>query len=92
MKHAFPARSAGCCPENEDCVLVRLVNLQDRLKAYGKKVRKLESAEYLATHKPATEVNIAAANRFINHAIPDLSQDQKAALKQASSLQESSRS
>jgi len=49
---------------------------------YGKKVRKLESAEYLALNKPALELNIGAANRFISHAIPDLSKDQKAALKE----------
>lgn len=57
----------------------------ERLKVYGKKVRKLESAEYLATHKPALELNIGAANRFISHAIPDLSADQKTALKEVSS-------
>ena len=56
--------------------------LQERLKAYNKKVRKLESADFLAKHRPATEINIAAANRFINHAIPNLSSEQKAALKQ----------
>jgi hypothetical protein len=53
---------------------------------YGKKVRKLESAEYLATHKPALELNIGAANRFISHAIPDLSADQKTALKEVMRL------
>ena len=66
----------------EATMSILFAHSQDRLKAYGKKVRKLESAEYLALHKPATEINIAAANRFINHAIPDLSKEQKAALKQ----------
>jgi len=36
----------------------------------------------LSVHKPALELNIGAANRFISHAIPDLSQSQKAALKE----------
>ena len=49
---------------------------------YGKKVRKLESAEYLAVNKPALELNVGAANRFISHAIPDLSREQKVALKE----------
>jgi len=53
---------------------------------YAKKVRKLESAEYLAVNKPALELNIGAANRFISHAIPDLNADQKAALKQVMRL------
>lgn len=51
------------------------------MKFYAKKVRKLESEEYLSTHKPSMEVNVAAANRFITHAIPDLNKEQKAALR-----------
>lgn len=57
--------------------------VQERLKVYGKKIRRLESEEYLAKTRPSLEVNIAAANRFINNAIPDLSKEQKQALKQA---------
>ena len=65
------------------CILAKSdIHWQERLKVYGKKVRKLESAEYLAVNKPALELNVGAANRFISHAIPDLSREQKVALKE----------
>ena len=59
------------------------VVVQERLKFYGRKVRKLESATFLAKHQPSLDLDVAAANRFITHAIPDLRRDQKRALKQA---------
>ena len=40
-------------------------------------------AAWLAQHKPMTQVNVTAANRFISHALPDLGPEQRAALKQA---------
>ena len=61
------------------------VAMQERIKFYGRKVRKLESATFLAKHQPSLDLNVAAANRFITHAIPDLCEDQKQALKQAMS-------
>lgn len=43
---------------------------------------KAESAEYLRTHKPSGSVDVAAANRFISHALPDLTDEQRRKLKQ----------
>ena len=37
---------------------------------------------WLAKHKPSTQINVGAANRFISHALPELTPAQKAALKQ----------
>ena len=55
---------------------------QERVKLYQKKIQKAESAAYVAANKSSTEINIAAANRFITHAIPELTAQQKQALKQ----------
>lgn len=43
---------------------------------------KAESAEYLRTHKPSGSVDVAAANRFISHALPDLTDEQRRKLRQ----------
>ena len=55
--------------------------VQERLRLYTKKVEKVESEKWLKEHKPALSLSIAAANRFITNAIPDLSSEQKAALR-----------
>lgn len=54
---------------------------QERLAAYEKKVKKAITADDLARHRPGTSLNIAAANRFIDAAIPDLTQEQKQAIR-----------
>ena len=56
--------------------------VQARLKLYEVKVQGAAEAAWLAQHRPSTQVNVNAANRFISHALPDLSQEQRAALKQ----------
>ncbi len=58
------------------------VHVQERLEKYDKKVRKALAVEELASTRPAVTLDIAAANRFIDHAIPDLSKEQKERLKQ----------
>lgn len=55
--------------------------VQERLRLYTKKVEKVESEKWFMEHKPALSLSIAAANRFITNAIPDLSAEQKAALR-----------
>lgn len=56
--------------------------VQARIQAYAQKVEKAASAQWLSDHRPTTSVNIAAANRFISHAIPELTSDQKTALRE----------
>lgn len=51
------------------------------LGAYKQKVQKAVAKEELSMQKKKTEVNIDAMHRFIEHAIPDLDQVQKADLK-----------
>lgn len=58
-----------------------LLLLQERLAAYEKKVKKAVTADDLARHRPGTSLNIAAANRFIDAAIPDLTAEQKQAIR-----------
>jgi len=58
--------------------------LQERLAIYEKKVMKALTANDLARSKPGTSLNIAAANRFIDAAIPDLSAEQKQQLRNLS--------
>lgn len=53
----------------------------ERLAAYERKVKKAVAADDLARLRPGTSLNIAAANRFIDAAIPDLSAEQKQALR-----------
>ena len=55
---------------------------QTIIKAYQKKVQKAVAGEELEGLKKKTEINIDAAHRFINHAIPELSQEQKQKLRQ----------
>ncbi|BDA44251.1 hypothetical protein COCOBI_05-4350 [Coccomyxa sp. Obi] len=55
----------------------------ERLSIYRKKVEKVESEKWLKEHKRTLEVNVSAANRFISHAIPELTNEQRSALKRA---------
>ena len=56
--------------------------LQDRISRFKRKVSKVQSENLLKNSNRATEVNIQAANRFITAAIPELSIQQKQALRQ----------
>ena len=58
-----------------------ILALQERVRLYEKKVRKLESERWLAQNSAQRQINMAAANRFIRAAIPDLTTTQRAALK-----------
>ena len=60
--------------------------MQDRIRLYQKKVKKLEQDQTLATSRRSTAINIGAANRFISAAVTDLSAQQKTALQQAQRL------
>lgn len=51
------------------------------VSAYKQKVQKAVAKEELRTQKKKTEINIDAMHRFIEHAIPDLDEAQKAGLK-----------
>lgn len=55
--------------------------VQERLAAYERKVKKAVTADDLARSRPGTSLNIAAANRFIDAAIPDLTAAQKQQLR-----------
>ena len=61
--------------------VIRVRPPQERLRLYEMKVRKLESEQWLAHNSAQTQINVAAANRFISAAIPDLTATQRAALK-----------
>ena len=67
--------------------LFKYFTLQDRTKLYDEKVQKAATAVWLAKHRPSTLINVGAANRFISHALPELTPAQKAALKQVQLLQ-----
>lgn len=41
----------------------------------------MESEKWFKEHKRTLEVNVSAANRFISHAIPELTNEQRSALK-----------
>ncbi|KAF6256578.1 hypothetical protein COO60DRAFT_1528769 [Scenedesmus sp. NREL 46B-D3] len=53
----------------------------ERLAAYERKVKNAVTADDLARSRPGASLNIAAANRFIDAAIPDLTDEQKRALR-----------
>lgn len=55
--------------------------LQERLRLYKKKIHKVESQKWFKEHKRSLEVNVSAANRFISNAIPELTAEQRSALK-----------
>ena len=55
---------------------------QARLQLYRKKVQKVESQKWLSENKRSLAVNVSAANRFISHAIPELTTQQHEALRE----------
>ena len=59
---------------------------QDRISRFRRKVSKVNSENMLKNSNRVTEVNIQAANRFITAAIPELSIQQKQALRQVCNL------
>ncbi|GFH30467.1 uncharacterized protein HaLaN_29330 [Haematococcus lacustris] len=58
---------------------------RERLMGFAKRVSKAEAAEELQKARPTLALNVAAANRFIDAAIPDLSSQQREMLRAASS-------
>ena len=56
--------------------------VQERIATYKRKLSKVQSETILKTTKRKTEINVGAANRFITAAIPELSSEQKQALRQ----------
>lgn len=54
---------------------------QERLRLYDRKLQKAESEKWFKEHKPSLSVSVAAANRFISAAIPDLTPEQRKALR-----------
>lgn len=56
---------------------------QERLQQYSLRVAKAVNARDLANSRRSLAVDIGAANRFIEHAIPELTDDQKQRLRQA---------
>lgn len=59
---------------------------QERLQLYRKKVQKVESEKWLSENKRSLAVDVSAANRFISHAIPELTPQQHEALRLVNSL------
>jgi hypothetical protein len=55
---------------------------QERLHRYGNKLRRAANEDELARSRPGTELNVAAANRFISQAIPDLTPEQRRRLRE----------
>ncbi|KAI8467071.1 MAG: hypothetical protein J3K34DRAFT_482503 [Monoraphidium minutum] len=55
---------------------------QDRLQRYERKLKRAAAEDELARTRPGTELNVAAANRFISQAIPDLTPEQRQQLRE----------
>ena len=55
--------------------------MQDRIKRYQAKLKKLADDEELASRRATMTLDVGAANRFIDAAIPDLTGSQRANLK-----------
>lgn len=75
-----------CCPS-----LIwppSLVLLQDRLQAFARKVKKVVAEKELSESRRTLEVDVAVLNRVITHAVPDLSAQQRQALKEVRAKEE----
>ena len=59
--------------------------LQAHVEKYLRKVKKVAHEKELKEAQRVTEVNVGAANRFISHALPDLSKAQKRQLREVRS-------
>ena len=55
---------------------------QKRVEQYTIKVKKAAGEHELSKLRPKTTLNVAAAARFIDHAIPDLTPEQRQRMKQ----------
>ena len=55
--------------------------LQERLRKYSKRLAAAMNEQELANSKRSLAVDVGAANRFIEHAIPDLTDEQKTMLR-----------
>ena len=82
------ARTPRRCPvcsgrQHSGCGALTGASLQERYKQYHRKVFKLEAEVGLSQARKALEVDVAAVNRFITHAVPDLNAEQRQALRQA---------
>ena len=67
--------------EGIDASCTQLVKEKTRLEAYHKKINKAISAMELQNSKKTLELDISAANRFIAAAMPHLSDNEKAKLR-----------
>lgn len=65
-----------------------LQSVQERLRRYEAKLRRATLDDELARTRPSSDLNVAAANRFIANAIPDLTAEQKQALRDAAAAAE----
>eukprot|EP00890_Picochlorum_soloecismus_P002034 jgi/Picsp_1/2831/NSC_01057-R1_sas10 utp3 c1d family protein len=86
MYHTLGELVIGLCSlayacEGIDASSTQLVKEKTRLEAYHKKINKAISAKELQNSKKTLELDISAANRFISAAIPHLSNDEKAKLR-----------
>mmetsp|Transcript_15613 Transcript_15613/g.43670 ORF Transcript_15613/g.43670 Transcript_15613/m.43670 type:complete len:219 (-) Transcript_15613:30-686(-) len=70
--------SAGTDPANSS-----VKKEEERLQQYSKRLAAAMNEHQLANSKRSLAVDIGAANRFIEHAIPDLSSEQKVMLRDA---------
>ncbi|GAB4814187.1 hypothetical protein N2152v2_001233 [Parachlorella kessleri] len=69
-------KACGVAPEDHDTAKEK-----ERLEAYRRKVNKVVAEKELSESRRSLEVNVAALNRVITHAVPDLSAGQKQALR-----------
>ena len=89
MYHALGELVIGLCSlsyacEGIDASSTQLVKEKTRLEAHHRKINKAISAMELQNSKKTLELDINAANRFIAAAMPHLSDDKKAKLRNTS--------
>lgn len=86
MYHGLGELVIGLCSlayacEGIDASSTQLVKEKTRLEAHHRKINKAISAMELQNSKKTLELDISAANRFIAAAMPHLSDDKKAKLR-----------
>lgn len=72
-----PSTAGGAAPGRQEL---------DRLRAYDRKVARAAEEAARRGSRAALSLDVAAASRFIDAAIPDLTQDQKQQLKRAAQV------
>ncbi len=77
--YALWLRCTGLDPAKQQAVQQEAA----RLAVYSKKVDKAVAAEIVRNSRPALSLDVGAAGRFIEHAIPELSAQQRTALRTA---------